>query len=271
MGKVIDIDGRRAQMLHGQHRGPARPIATPLWVAPSGPVGYRTARELEADGVILVGIPEPPHRHWPAAALMVNGIVLEPGEDHTSARVIEGAGPWFAAMYHGAWEVNPELLDHMPGGPQWREVITRVPDENRHLAIHNGHLTGLGPADRAGIEAAGPALLETGWTGPATSIHRRSTRPTQLVSPKSSTLQPDPTLRVKFAPFSMAPDKRPARKDRGRIVKVTAVVAFSRDAHAIFGKRGQPLRRGTGAALLSGGLVMNFDMPNSRDSTRSHH
>lgn len=173
-GNVVEIDGQPVQMLHGGQSAPPRPISTPLWVAPSGPVGYRVTRELGADGVVLVGIPEPQHRQWPAAALMVNGTVLEPGEDHTSSRVIKSAGPWFAAMYHGAWDMNPDLLDHLPGGPQWRDtIIGLAPDESRHLAIHRGHLTELGPADLAGITAAGPALLQSGWTGPAASITSR--------------------------------------------------------------------------------------------------
>jgi 5,10-methylenetetrahydromethanopterin reductase len=173
-GSVVEIDGWPVQMLHGGQCAQPRPISTPLWVAPSGPVGYRAARELGADGVILVGVPEPQHRQWPAAALMVNGTVLAPGEDHTSSRVIESAGPWFAAMYHGAWDMNPDLLDHMPGGPQWRDTMLGLaPDDSRHLAIHRGHLTELGPADLAGITAAGPALLQSGWTGPASSISSR--------------------------------------------------------------------------------------------------
>ena len=173
-GNVVEIDGRPVQMLHGAQCAPARPITTPLWIAPAGPVGYRIARELDADGVVLVGIPEPEHRQWPAAALMVNGTVLEPGEDHTSTRVIESAGPWFAAMYHGTWDMNPDLLDDLPGGPQWREVmIGLAPEERRHLAIHRGHLTELGAADLAGITAAGPVLLQSGWTGPASSITSR--------------------------------------------------------------------------------------------------
>jgi 5,10-methylenetetrahydromethanopterin reductase len=173
-GRVVQIDGRPVQMLHNGRCGPPRPISTPLWVAPSGPLGYRVARELGADGVVLVGVPEPQHRKWPAAALMVNGTVLEPGEDHTSTRVVESAGPWFAATYHGAWDMSPGLLDHLPGGPQWRDtIIGLAPDESRHLAIHRGHLTELGPADVAGITAAGPALLESGWTGPASSINSR--------------------------------------------------------------------------------------------------
>jgi 5,10-methylenetetrahydromethanopterin reductase len=173
-GSVLEIDGRPVQMLHGAQCAPPRPITTPLWIAPAGPMGYRTARELDADGVVLVGIPEPEHRQWPAAALMVNGTVLEPGEDHTSTRVIESAGPWFAAMYHGAWDMNPDLLDDLPGGTHWRAtMIGLAPDERRHLAIHRGHLTELGAADLAGITAAGPALLQSGWTGPASSITSR--------------------------------------------------------------------------------------------------
>lgn len=173
-GETVQIDGRPVEMLHGDEWAPPRPIRTPLWAAPSGPKGYRTAAELGVEGVILVGVPEPEYRTWPAAALMVNGTVLEPGEDHTSARVAAAAGPWFAAIYHGAYDVNPQLLEHIPGGPQWRDTIHQLaPPERRHLAIHRGHLTQAGPADQAGIAAAGPALLSAGWTGPPASIKPR--------------------------------------------------------------------------------------------------
>jgi 5,10-methylenetetrahydromethanopterin reductase len=52
-------------------------------------------------------------------------------------------------------------------------MLGLAPDDSRHLAIHRGHLTELGPADLAGIAAAGPALLQSGWTGPASSIISR--------------------------------------------------------------------------------------------------
>lgn len=172
-GDVVQVDGRPVQMLHAGPYAPPRPISTPLWAAPAGPVGYQAARELGADGVVLVGIPEPEDK-WPEAALLVNGTVLEPGEDHTSPRVIEAAGPWFAAGYHGAWDISPEFLDYLPGGPQWRDAVAGLaPEESRHLAVHRGHLTELGSADMAGISAAGSALLESGWTGPAASIGER--------------------------------------------------------------------------------------------------
>jgi 5,10-methylenetetrahydromethanopterin reductase len=77
-------------------------------------------------------------------------------------------------MYHGAWDMNPDLLDHLPGGPQWRDTMIGLTTEgSRHLTIHRGHLTELGPADLAGITAAGPALLRSGWTGPPISINSR--------------------------------------------------------------------------------------------------
>lgn len=173
-GKVVEIDGRKTQMLHGDRFSVPRPITTPLWVSPSGPKGFRVASELGAAGLVLAGIPDPEHRHWPAAALLVNGTVLDSGEDHTTPRVVQATGPWFAAMYHGTYDINPEFVDYLPGGPQWRDSVTGMaPQESLHLEIHRGHLVEIGPADRAGIAAAGAALLETGWTGTASSINAR--------------------------------------------------------------------------------------------------
>nr|MDT0667396.1 hypothetical protein [Micromonospora sp. DSM 115978] len=41
------------------------------------------------------------------------------------------------------------------------------------LAVHEGHAVALTERDRAGIAAAGPAILNTGWTGDAATVNAR--------------------------------------------------------------------------------------------------
>ncbi|WP_081438867.1 LLM class flavin-dependent oxidoreductase [Pseudofrankia asymbiotica] len=174
-GEVTEIDGAPAQMLHPPGWGPSRPLTTPLWAAPMGPRGFATARDLDVDGVIFPGIPDVPLTEWKSRALLAHGTILRPGEDHTSARLVEAVGPWFATSFHGAWELYPHVLDSLPGGLEWRAAMEASrPVAERHLAVHEGHVVTLTQADSAGIAAAGPAILGTGWTGDAASIRART-------------------------------------------------------------------------------------------------
>jgi 5,10-methylenetetrahydromethanopterin reductase len=100
--------------------------------------------------------------------------VVGPGEDHLSPRLIEAAGPCFATGFHGAWEYFPDALDTLPGGSVWREAMEAAsPERERHLAVHEGHLTSMTERDRAAVAAAGPAILHSGWTGDTSSIAAR--------------------------------------------------------------------------------------------------
>jgi 5,10-methylenetetrahydromethanopterin reductase len=172
-GEVVEIDGAASQMLHSPGWGPARPIGTPIWVAPGGPKGFAVAREL-ADGVIVSTVPSEENPGWPSCALLVFGTVVRSGEDHTSPRLIEAAGPCFATSFHGAWEYYPDALDGIAGGSTWRVAMEAArPPGERHLAVHEGHLTVMTERDRAAVAAAGPAILQSGWTGDAASVGAR--------------------------------------------------------------------------------------------------
>jgi 5,10-methylenetetrahydromethanopterin reductase len=173
-GEVVVIDGAATQMLHLPGWGPPLPIRTPLWTAPSGPRGLAESTKSGADGVILTSLPQAADPIFATRALLVNGTVVGPGEDHTSARVVEAAGPWFAASFHAVWEYNPEYLEQRPGGSAWRAEIERLrPEDERHLAVHEGHIVAMTERDRAAVSAAGPAILTNGWTGSAQSIRAR--------------------------------------------------------------------------------------------------
>jgi 5,10-methylenetetrahydromethanopterin reductase len=172
-GEVVDIDGEPCQMLHLPGWAPARPMDVPLWVAPSGPKGFAVAEHLGVDGVLLSGVPPEP-LPWAHAAVIVSGTVVRAGEDHTSERLVAAAGPWFAASFHALWEFRREALDLVPGGTVWRDAMVESrPERERHLAVHEGHVTALTDRDRAAIAAAGDAILRSGWTGDAATIRAR--------------------------------------------------------------------------------------------------
>jgi 5,10-methylenetetrahydromethanopterin reductase len=173
-GQVVEIDGAAAQMIHSPGYGPSRPVSVPVWLAASGPKGFTVARELGVEGILVIGTPPEQQRGWKHCAQLVSGTVVRPGEDHTSSRLAEAAGPAYVLNAHAAWEAAPEVLDRMPGGAEWRTRIQAGrPASERHLSVHEGHLCYLTERDRMLVEAAGPAILHAGWTGPPSSIAAR--------------------------------------------------------------------------------------------------
>jgi 5,10-methylenetetrahydromethanopterin reductase len=174
-GDVADVDGAACQLMYSPGFGPPRPIDVALLVAPSGPKGFAVARDV-ADGVVVVGaIPEDERDpRWSTCALLVNGTVLDPGEDETSHRVRGAAGPWFVTSYHAIYEWAPHAVAGKPGGAEW---VTRVeaerPAGERHLVVHEGHVVTVTERDEALLDAAGPELLGSGWTGDRASVRAR--------------------------------------------------------------------------------------------------
>ncbi|MCU1393098.1 MAG: hypothetical protein JWM34_1526 [Ilumatobacteraceae bacterium] len=173
-GEVVEVDGGACQMIHSDGFAPPRPIDVPLLMAPMGPKGYAAAHA-SADGVVLAMQPnEPLDPRWQIRALLTSGTILEPGDDHTSERVRAAIGPNYVTTYHGIWEFSPEAVDGMPGGQAWREGIeAERPDGQRHLAVHEGHFVAVSERDRPLLDLAGPALLNTGWTGDAAAFADR--------------------------------------------------------------------------------------------------
>ncbi len=168
-GEVVEIDGQPCQMRHLPGFGPARPVAVPVWLAASGPRATAAARDLDVPGVLVTSVPD---QTWPECALLRFGTVLRPGEDHTTPRVIDAAGPGWASIVHAIWEGSPTAVDDLPGGTRWRaDLDAGRPERQRHLDVHQGHLTTLTPRDRDLAIAAGPALFTVGWTG--TPAHLR--------------------------------------------------------------------------------------------------
>jgi 5,10-methylenetetrahydromethanopterin reductase len=166
-GERVEVDGAAVQMLHPPGFAPARPIDVPIVIAANGPKGLDIAHEL-GDGVMCVARPQPGFR-W--CALLTFGTVLDHGEDAGSPRALAAVGPALAVVYHGIYESAGAAVDGFPGGAQWRTAIEAVPQQLRHLALHDLHLVGVTERDRPLLN--GEMLKAMTWTGTATELRTR--------------------------------------------------------------------------------------------------
>lgn len=162
-GKKVEWDGGVMQMLHESPFAPARPIEVPWVVAAEGPKGIATARE-HADGILAVTKPIPGF-DW--SAQVVFGTVLEPGEDPGTERAIAAAGHGASVLLHVAAEFG--MFDLIPGAQEWADsAYSDVPEQERHLALHQGHLHSVNDRDRPFVTAelmaaTGVALEPAQW------------------------------------------------------------------------------------------------------------
>ena len=171
-GDAIEVDGARCRMIHSPGYAPPRPIGVPLLLAPMGPKGFAYARDL-ADGVIVTS--PPGTDEWDPCALLCSGTVLDAGEDHATPRVLETLAPSYATSVHGRWEFARGLVPELPGGAEWLADLEASYDEgDRHWAVHEGHMIAVSDRDREVVARAGDAILQTGWTGDAESVHARA-------------------------------------------------------------------------------------------------
>jgi 5,10-methylenetetrahydromethanopterin reductase len=146
-GDTVEWDGAPMRMLHPGTNAPRRPIEIPVLVSALGPKGIAVTREI-ADGLFSVN-GDTTHAHeftW--AALGIHGTVLSEDEPLDSPRVRSAAGPGNALAYHAAYEFGGDPAA-LPGGQAWLDAVTARPRAERHLAVHDQHLTGLNAADDA--------------------------------------------------------------------------------------------------------------------------
>ena len=159
-GEMIELDGGVSKMIHPEGLSVPLPISIPILVAANGPKGLGVAKAV-GDGVMSVAAPQAGF-DW--SALLSLGTVLDQGEDFETPRVFDAIGPGIAAMYHGTYEAAGAGVDNLPNGKQWREEIEKVPERERHLAIHADHMIRTTELDRRFISPALGAGLFAGNT-----------------------------------------------------------------------------------------------------------
>lgn len=176
-GEVVEIDGERCQMIHHPDWAKARPIDTPLLLSALGPKGKEIVVEMHEEGVVdgYIGMADV-EVDVPWRVRMTTGTVLDDGETLDSARVADAVGPWYVVRYHGVWQLFPDAVGGMPGGSEWLAALAAErPDGERHLAVHEGHVTHVMPRDRAVLGLAGNELVTAGWVGTPDEIRARAT------------------------------------------------------------------------------------------------
>ncbi|HTK62228.1 MAG TPA: LLM class flavin-dependent oxidoreductase [Pseudonocardia sp.] len=161
-GDRVEWDGGLMQMMQPPGFGAPRPIDVKWVVAAAGPKGIAVAEEL-GDGAFGAPLPV---RGFDWSTALTFGTVLEEGEDPGSERAIAAAGHAASVMLH--WAVEFDQLDMVPGGDKWAAAYDALPDGERHLALHDGHLIAVNDRDRPFVTgevlaAGGLALSPEGW------------------------------------------------------------------------------------------------------------
>src|SRR5436190_7796944 len=159
-GERVGWEGAQIEMLHSAGFSAERPIEVPFLIGAGGPKGIAVAREL-GDGVFSPA----PIEGFDWSVLLTYGTVLDDGEDPGSERALAAAGHAAAVRLHYGAEYG--LLDER--GEQWLEsAYGDLPEEERHLAMHYGHLVFVHERDRPFVtgdllESFGLALPRKGW------------------------------------------------------------------------------------------------------------
>jgi 5,10-methylenetetrahydromethanopterin reductase len=165
-GDTVEWDGARIRMMHPSGYGAERPVDVPILIAADGPKGLAVATEL-GDGVFSAAVPQPDAviaADW--RALLSFGTVLDEGEELTSPRVVDAAGPGAVVMYHAIYERGgAAAVDGLPGGRGWREAVEVHPANERHLAIHEGHLVRANARDKPYVADLIPMASAGALTG----------------------------------------------------------------------------------------------------------
>jgi 5,10-methylenetetrahydromethanopterin reductase len=156
-GETAEWEGKPIRMIQPAGFVAARPVDVTFLIGADGPKGAAVATAV-GDGTFDVATPNAviPGR----AATLKMGTVLQSGEDAGSDRVLTAAGHAVAVVYHAMYERGgPDAAARLPGGAVWVAGIEAIPEDERHLFTHEGHLVELTGRDRSALDAGGADLI----------------------------------------------------------------------------------------------------------------
>ena len=151
-------EGQKIRMMHPEGFGAARPIRIPIILGTGGPKGEAVARDL-ADGVFATN----PSAGFDRCSVLTFGTVLDPDEDPGSDRCMDAAAHAGALIYH-AMHLRGAAAG-LPDGEKWVAALEAIPEDERHLALHEGHLIEANERDR--LVVTGQTLVSFGLARPA--------------------------------------------------------------------------------------------------------
>lgn len=170
-GETVEVEGRPVRMLHWEGQAPARPIEVPFVLGVNGPKGIETARRTGCGVFTSRPRADASYDGIEGITLLGMGTVLDDGETLASARVMETAGPGATVAYHAFLEQADARLSSLPNAERFTELAEAIPAGERHLHVHEGHLTELNALDRQYLTPE--ALAVTPLTCPAGELPGR--------------------------------------------------------------------------------------------------
>jgi len=170
-GETVVFDGKPISMLHWAGQAPQRPIEVPWILGVNGPRGLATAGEMGCGVFTSRPRPDADYGGLTDVVLLTSGTVMEPDETVDSERVIETAGPWVSVAYHAFLEQKDGRLEMLPNADEFVKLVEQVPQDERHLHVHSGHLTNLNAIDREVV--VGDSMFLSPFTLHAPDVRER--------------------------------------------------------------------------------------------------
>jgi 5,10-methylenetetrahydromethanopterin reductase len=171
-GEAAEWEGQLIRLMLSPESADVLPLRVPLLMSGTGPKGAEISKRLGAEGLITMFATTPQQRQFQRRPVAVMGTVLDPGEVVTDERVRAAVGPVWAVQFHFAWTLQgADAVRDMAGGEQWVDVVSRIPERERHFAIHDGHLLDLNAADTAAWNAGGhSSVTQLTLTGSSSEV-----------------------------------------------------------------------------------------------------
>jgi 5,10-methylenetetrahydromethanopterin reductase len=136
-------------------------------IAANGPRGVEVARRLGLGHMCAGMIPE----GAADSRYMGFGTVLDDDEGFDSDAVFERLASAIAVVYHGTYAMAGAAVDALPGGAEWRAAMEKVPENLRHLYLHEDHLVGVTERDRPHLSRD---LAATTFSGTRAQMRERA-------------------------------------------------------------------------------------------------
>ena len=172
-GETVEWEGAPIRMMHTEGFVADRPVDVPVYIGADGPKGTAVAERL-GDGVFAAAVPNAAAAGRPHALLQY-GTVLGPDEDVRSERVMAAAGHAVAVVFHAMYERGgPDMVRAFPGGATWLAAIEAVPERERHLVTHEGHLVRPTDIDRAAVVEGADLLTSLSFSGTAEQLREKA-------------------------------------------------------------------------------------------------
>lgn len=163
-GDTAEWEGAPIRMLHPAGFGARRPIEVPLLIGADGPKGAAVAQRV-GDGVFAAGIPNSAVAAG-RQVLLQFGTVIAEGDDVRSQRVLDAAGPAIAVLFHALYERGgAAAVSRLPGGDEWVAGLEALPERDRHLVTHDGHLVSITKLDEKAVVLAADLLPAMTFSG----------------------------------------------------------------------------------------------------------